>query len=139
MNELSDELYDSIIQELEQGDDASEGGFLKSALKHYENALTQIPIPKTDWEIALHVYTALGDCCFDLEDYPSANYHYNKALLCPDGIENGYIWLGLGQSFCELGEIEKARDALMRAYMLEGQDIFEDEDEKYFDMIKQMI
>jgi len=73
MNQLPDELYDSIMQEMNQGGNASENEFFKSALKHYECALNLIPIPQTDWEIALHVYTALGDYCFNLEDYPSAN------------------------------------------------------------------
>ena len=39
MNQLSDELYDSIMQEMNQGDNASENEFFKSALKHYESAL----------------------------------------------------------------------------------------------------
>ncbi|OFP29589.1 tetratricopeptide repeat protein [Segatella oris] len=136
MNELSVELYDSIMHEMEQGDNASENEFLKSALKHYKRALVLLPFPKTDWEIALHVYTALGDCCFNLEDYSSANSYYNEALLCPDAVEYGYVWLGLGQSFYELGNMEKAKDALMSAYMLEGKEIFEDVDEKYFSIIK---
>ena len=96
MNELSAELYDSIMHEMEQGDNASENEFFKSALKHYESALNLIPTPQTDWEIALHVYTALGDCCFNLGNYPTANSYYNKALLCPDAVEYGYVWLGLG-------------------------------------------
>ena len=136
MNELSVELYDSIMHEMEQGDNASENEFLKSALKHYKRALVLLPFPKTDWEIALHVYTALGDCSFNLEDYSSANSYYNEALLCPDAVEYGYVWLGLGQSFYELGNMEKAKDALMSAYMLEGKEIFEDVDEKYFSIIK---
>jgi hypothetical protein len=32
--------------------------------------------------------------------------------------------------------MEKAKDALMSAYMLEGKEIFEDVDEKYFSIIK---
>ena len=139
MNQLSDELYDSIMQEMNQGDNASENEFFKSALKHYESALNLIPTPQTDWEIALHVYTALGDCCFNLGNYPTANSYYNKALLCPDAVEYGYVWLGLGQSFYELGNMEKAKDALMSAYMLEGKEIFEDVDEKYFNIHKDHI
>ena len=46
MNQLSDELYDSIMQEMNQGDNASENGFFKSALKYYERALNLIPFLK---------------------------------------------------------------------------------------------
>ena len=60
-------------------------------------------------------------------------------MQCPDAVDYGYVWLGLGQSFYELGNIEKAKDALMSAYMLEGKEIFEDVDEKYFNVIKDVI
>lgn len=136
---MTNETYDSIMHEMEEGDRASENDFFKSALKHYEEALSLISIPKTDWEISLHVYTALGDCCFNLEDYLQANSYYNEALKCPDAIEYGYVWLGLGQSFYELGNMEKAKDALVSAYMLDGKDIFEDEDDKYYDLIKEIV
>ena len=137
MNELSDELYNAIVHEMKEGDSAFEKDFFNSALKHYEYAEDLIPNPHTDWEIALHVYVALGDCYFNLENYESANYCYNRALLCPDGIGCGYVWLGLGESLYELNRLEEAKDALMRAYILEGEDIFEDE--KYFDIIKEVI
>ena len=65
--------------------------------------------------------------------------NYNKALLCSDAVECGYVWLGLGQSFYELGNMEKAKDVLMSAYMLEGKEIFEDVNEKYFNIIKDNI
>jgi hypothetical protein len=35
--------------------------------------------------------------------------------------------------------MEKAKDALMSAYMLEGKEIFEDVDEKYFNILKDHI
>ena len=137
MEELSDELYVFIIDDLEKGDDLCEKEHFKTALIHYQKGLDKLPNPKTDWEIALHLYTALGDCYFNLGDYNLSNDSYNQALKCPDALDNGYVWLGLGQSYFELENIEKAKDALMSAYMLEGEDIFEDADEKYFNLIKQ--
>jgi len=35
--------------------------------------------------------------------------------------------------------MEKAKDVLMSAYMLEGKEIFEDVNEKYFNIIKDNI
>lgn len=139
MEKISNETYESIMRELELGDIAAKNNFFWSALKHYKNALSCIPIPKTDWEITLHVYVALADCYFNLGDYVLANSCYNNALLCPDATGYGYVWLGLGQTLYELGKIEEAKDALMRAYMLEGEEIFENEDKKYFDVIKEII
>ncbi|TNG85077.1 tetratricopeptide repeat protein, partial [Testudinibacter aquarius] len=139
MHELSDELYDSIMDDLERGDDLSEKTHFKTALVNYQRGLDKVPNPKADWEIALHLYTALGDCYFNLGEYEVSNDSYNQALKCPDALDNGYVWLGLGQSYYELDDKEKAKDALMSAYMLEGNEIFEEQDEKYFELIKQYV
>ena len=78
-------------------------------------------------------------CYFNLKDFINANHSYNQALQCPDSLENGYVWLGLGQSFFELEEKEKAKDAFMRAYMLEGKEIFNNQGYQYFDLIKSFV
>ena len=136
MEELSDELYHSIMDDLERGDQLAEQEQFKTAINLYRTGLDKLPHPQTGWEISLHLYTALGDCYFNLGDYELSNDSYNKALQCPNALDNGYVWLGLGQSYFELENIEKAEDALMSAYMLEGEEIFEEEDDKYFELIK---
>jgi len=45
----------------------------------------------------------------------------------------------LGQTLVETNENSKAEEFLLRAYMLVGEDIFWDEDEKYYNVIKEMI
>ncbi|GGA28702.1 hypothetical protein GCM10011384_17680 [Psychrobacillus lasiicapitis] len=62
-----------------------------------------------------------------------------NAINCPDGIENPFIMLRLGETLYELGDVNKAKDYLLRAYILEGYSIFENEEEKYFDVIKSEI
>ena len=44
---------------------------------------------------------------------------------------NPFLHLRLGQSQYELGELDRAADELMRAYMGAGEDIFVSEDPKY--------
>lgn len=139
MEKLSDVTYNSINQNLKLGDQKAKFEHLDEALSFYKKALEQIPNPKMNWEIALQVFTALADCYFNLGSWDLANEYYNKALLCPDGVEYGYIWLGLGQSYFEIGNLEKAKDCLMSAYMLEGIEIFEDQDNKYFSLIEKFI
>ena len=95
MTELSDQLYDAIMHQMNKGDEAFEKKAFDVALKHYERALVLIPQPQTDWEIALHTYAALGDCYFNLDNYQAANDCYNRALLCPDGLECGLVWENL--------------------------------------------
>ncbi|NDV66668.1 lipopolysaccharide assembly protein LapB [Bacteroides sp. 224] len=139
MLELNDELYSAIMSDLEKGDDAAENSRNSTALKYYLSGLEKVPDPKTDWEISLHIYTAMGDLFINMEQYENAVFHYQSALNCPDGLSNGYIWLGLGQAYYELGDMEKAKDALKSAYMLEGDEIFQGYDLKYYNLIKEII
>ena len=137
--ELSDELYDQIVSELEQGDQYAEAGEYNKAIEKYESALNLVPLQKENWEVSLHIYTAMADSYFNLGNYQQANNNYEQALKCPDGLGNGYVWLGLGETYYELENMDKAKDALMSAYMLEGKEIFEDEDDKYFSLIQDSI
>jgi tetratricopeptide (TPR) repeat protein len=139
MKELPDDLYNRIVSYLEKGDNAMEEESYDSALAFYQQALEKVPESKQDWEISLHIYTALGDVSFNLQDFESAVYYYNQALQCPDGTVNGYIWLGLGQSYFETDETDKAKDALMSAYMLEGEEIFEGDNHEYFRLIEDLV
>ena len=137
--ELTDELYNEIVSELEQGDLYAEPGKYNKAIEKYESALNLVPLQKENWEISLHIYTAMADSYFNLGNFQQANNNYEQALKCPDGLGNGYVWLGLGETYYELSNIDKAKDALMSAYMLEGKEIFEDEDNKYFSLIQDYI
>jgi len=47
--------------------------------------------------------------------------------------------LRLGESLYELGEVNKSKEYLLRAYILEGYSIFYSEDDKYFQVIKDEI
>ncbi|OCG64080.1 hypothetical protein A9G48_03910 [Gilliamella sp. wkB18] len=137
--ELSDELYDQIVSKLEQGDQYAEAGEYNKAIEKYESALNLVPLQKENWEVSLHIYTAMADSYFNLGNYQQASNNYEQALKCPDGLGNGYVWLGLGETYYELENMDKAKDALMSAYMLEGKEIFEDEDDKYFSLIQDSI
>ena len=139
METLPDKLYEAIVSYMDNGDNAMEEENYGSALAFYQQALEKIPEPRHDWEISLHVYTAIGDVSFNLHDFENAIYYYNQALQCSDGTVNGYVWLGLGQAYLEIDETDKAKDALMSAYMLEGEEIFEGDNQEYFQLIKDLI
>ena len=139
MSTLSDKLYNSIMADMDNGDSAMEAESYDTAVAFYQQALDKIPEEKHDWEISLHVYTALGDAYFMMRDFENAIYSYNQALQCPDGTVNGYVWLGIGQAFFEIGEIDKAKNALLSAYMLEGEEIFEGGNQEYFQLIEDVV
>ena len=73
------------------------------------------------------------------DEYDVALDYLFEVLKCPEGLGNPFVSLRLGQCFYEKGNIDKAKDYLLQAYMLEGTDIFEDEDEKYYSCIENII
>ncbi|MEK6511154.1 hypothetical protein [Myroides odoratimimus] len=137
--ELTEEKEDMIMSLLEEGDTYLENQKYNEATEKYLAGLELIPSPKEEHDIALHLYVALGDSFFNLRDFVNANYYYNSALRAPGGLDNGYVWLGLGQSYYELQEKDKAKEALLGAYMLEGTEIFEGESSKYLKLISDEI
>ena len=73
-------------------------------------------------------------CIYDL-----AKDYFYEAKECPNGVSNPYVLFRLGQSLVETNDEKDAKEFLLRAYMLVGDDIFWDEDEKYYNVIKEMI
>ncbi len=69
-------------------------------------------------------YTALGDTYFLNREYEKAKSNLYNARNCPDGISNPFILLRLRESLFECGELDKAREYLIRAYILEGYKLF---------------
>jgi tetratricopeptide (TPR) repeat protein len=134
--ELQDDLYEEILSLCSEGDELVDTSKYDEAIELYLKALELVPSPKTDWEASTWIYTALGDTCFIKGDYKSAKNYLYDALNCPDGIGNPFILLRLGETLYEIKEAGKAKEYLLRAYMLEGYSIYEDQEEKYFALIK---
>lgn len=137
--ELSDKLYSKITSLCEADDEYCEKEQYEKAIKKYKSALKLIPEPKYDWEASTWVYVAIGDSFYMLDQYTDALNNFLESLKCPDGNTNPFILLRLGECYYELGNFEQAKEYLLRAFMWEGEDIFDGEDEKYFALIKDMV
>lgn len=133
-DKIGDSLYDTNLL-AEKGNYYFENLNFHKALDCYEKALSLLPKNKTDWEISTSLFTALGDTYFNLNDFSNAHDAYNQALQSPNGTGNPYIWFGIGQIYYAQKDIEKAKDCFMRAYMLNGKEIFEGENTLYFKLI----
>lgn len=137
--ELEDKVYNEILNLCNLGDSLVEEFKYDDAIKKYLEALDLVPLPKNEWEASMWIYTALGDTCFIKGDYEKAKDFLYEAINCPDGLINPFVLLRLGETLYEVGEFEKAKEFLLKSYMLEGYKIFYDEDEKYFNMIVDII
>lgn len=139
MKELSDSVYLKIERLSEEGNLFYEEEQFARALRRYQAALELVPDPKTDWEASTWLYTSIADTHFSRAELAEAKANYYNALNCPEGMGNAYIHFGLGQVLYELEEHKKSRDSLLRAYMLAGEDIFEEEDPKYYQSIEELV
>lgn len=135
MGDLSEAVFEQIKTLCEQGDKFASEELHAKALAKFLNALDLIPDPKTDWEAATWVLTAVGDTYFILRDYPTARDYLMMALRAPGGFDDPFLHLRLGQAHCELGNEAKAVDELKRAHAMAGAGLFE-VDPKYFEFLQ---
>lgn len=128
---LDDSLHEEISTLCEQGDELAMSGDYKGALRLYHQSWKLLPEPKEDWEAATWILSAIGDAHFFRRDFASVIAALSNALVCPDGLGNPFIHLRLGEAAFELGDLDRAKDELTRAYMGAGKEIFSEEDPKY--------
>lgn len=81
----------------------------------------------------------VADGLFESNKYSEALDKYFEALNFDEGITNSYIYLRKGQCHFELNELHKSLNNLLKAYMLDGIEIFDKEDEKYYGFLKKRM
>ena len=137
------QLNKSYTEDIERicraADDFLEEGNIKDAYRKYKEALDIIPNPKTSYETATWIFVSIGDLFFKNKQYEMARDYFFEAKNCPNGVSNPYVLFRLGQSLVETQDNNQAREFLLRAYMLVGDDIFFFLDEKYYNVIKDLV
>ncbi|UJF25222.1 tetratricopeptide repeat protein [Suttonella sp. R2A3] len=139
MNEIDDKTYAEIQDLCDKGDDFADNGDYHNALAHFWQAFDLVPEPKTDWDTATWILAAIGDTNFLDKDFQAGVEHLSQAMHCPDAIGNPFIHMRLGQCQLEIGNLDRATDELLRAFALEGDDIFAEEDPKYLAFLKARV
>jgi hypothetical protein len=134
--ELDDEAHEEIQRLCAQGDELAGTGEHSGALKQYWAAWDLLPEPKTQWEAATWILAAVGDSNFLSGDFVAGRDNLANAMHCPNAIGNPFLHLRLGQCQFELGNLDRAADELMRAYMGGGAEVFDDADPKYLAFLR---
>lgn len=127
--QLDDATHRRVLELLESGDELADGGSEAQAAEQYIEGLRLLPDPKTQWEHALMLYTALADVCLSFEQYEEAEDAARYAMQSQHGLGNGYVWLRLGDALRGQHRDKDALEAYTSAYMVEGDELFEGEDE----------
>lgn len=127
--ELDDDIYAQITVLSEEGDDLSEDGDFAGAIREWQLALGLLPQPKNQWEAATWLYVSIGEAYYFLDDYASASAVLLDELNCPDGQANPFVHYMLGKALVKLDD-SKGLAQLLQAYMLDGDEIFNADEEE---------
>ena len=137
--ELDDTTHQHIVHLSEQGDACMEQGEYAAAAEKFREAFALVPAPYQDWDASIWLLTSLGEAYYFNGEYAQAHAALAKVMHVPGAIGNPLVHLRLGEVQFELGNKERAMDELLRAYMGGGEEIFEDEDEKYLAFLQQNV
>lgn len=127
---------DTIERLLEAADRNFELFELKEAADKYEKALRMLSLKRENGEQTARTLSALGDCEYVKRELRAALRYYLKVFSLTDGYANPYALLRAGQVYYDMELPQKAKPYLIRAYLIEGNSLFEGEDPKYFELIK---
>lgn len=141
MIELEDHIHAQIKDLCETGDSHVDESRFDEAIRSYESAWGILPDPPYSFEAATWILVAIADSYFLSARYEEAFEALRKVMVqeCPGSKGSPFIRLRRGQCLYEIGDRDKAAEELTAAYMLEGKEIFTDEDPKYFDFLKTKI
>lgn len=139
MPKLPDDVRQMIDKLCQKGDQFVQIDQLDDALDQYEAAWELLPNPKNQWPAATWILMAVGDVYFERREFAAAADALREALDLPDGETNPFIWLRMGQSLFEIGDLNGAANALETAFRMTGEELFADEEAKYLDFVKTQL
>ncbi|MFT7561569.1 MAG: tetratricopeptide (TPR) repeat protein [Flavobacteriales bacterium] len=137
---MSGSLDSALEQQVEQlcdtGDQCAENQDFSQANVHYLEALAVLPEPANQWEQGAWVYGSLGETYFHQQDFTQMLENFEAALSCPQGADNPFIHLRLGQAYFEVTELDKAKACFKQVVSMASEEVFADEDSKYLALLK---
>jgi tetratricopeptide (TPR) repeat protein len=120
----------------ELGSEHMEKNAFTEAESCFTKALELLPDPASDHEFYHWIMASLGDACLSQNKLKESENHLLEATK--GMVDNPYVWLQLGRTYRLQSKTKKATDSLMRAYMIEGEEIFEDSQDD-FDFLKSKV
>lgn len=137
--EMPPHIYEQVEALSEAGNELADADDFDGAIARFNEALQLLPEPARNWEASTWLYASIGDMYYFKGDYQAAANNFFDALNGPDAQANGFVNLRLGESLYELNRQDQSLEYLLRAYMLEGMEIFAEEDSRYFDFLKTRV
>ncbi len=144
IDELTPQIKAKLDELAEKGNQLEDEERYEEAIEAWQEGLDLIPAPQEYYSETVWFLAAVGDVYFKKGMYPQAHECFDKARgnLSGEGYGNPFVMLRLGECCLEIGDEKNAAEFLLRAYMMEGKEIFEpdengeDDGQKYFDFLR---
>lgn len=144
LDELAPDIQVKLDELAQRGNLLEEEKRYKEAIQVWEEGLASIPEPQQWFSQTVFFLGSIGDVYFKQGMYIQAYECFDKARgnISGEGYGNPFIMLRLGECCLEIGDEKNATEYLLRAYMMEGSEIFEPDDDgedngqKYFDFLR---
>ena len=141
--ELSPELEERLEKLYEKGNRLEQKERYEEALQAWQEGYALIPAgSRLGLEATIQFLAAIGDIYFLRKELYQEAYECFEAARGYGGYGNPFIMLRLGECCLELGDEKNAVEYLMRAWMMEGEEIFEpdengeDDGSKYYEFLQ---
>lgn len=131
MAHLDEAIQNEIMRLCSAGFNSAKEQQYTTALETYRTAWELLPEPKLEWNVAVWIQGALGDAYFLMGQYGTAREHLELALRCVDADHIAFLHMRYGQTLFELGELDRAAEAMLKGYTIVGQNVFNGHDPKY--------
>lgn len=128
--ELPDDIYEEVTRLSEIGNEHCDDGKFANAIEVWRSALELLPSPRDQWEAALWLNASIGDAYYQEEQWEDAKASFLDALNGPDAQGSPFIHYMLGKTLLRLDDEDEAVQSLLRAYILDGVDIFDTDEEE---------
>ena len=141
IDQLSDEVSERIEILSRQGRNLYVEEEFQASLKVLKEALALIPQPHKLYLEAFWLEIFIGECYFSLKEFKQSLAHFFNAKrnIETNTHEHPMLMLRLGELYFELDRFNEAKEFLLKAYEAEGEEIFETEEEKYFNFLKDNV
>lgn len=139
IRELDDATHAQIEKLGAEGDEFLEQENYSAAIERYEQAWQLLPEPRNNWDAATWLIASIGDAKYFANDYSGALAAFTRGVLEVGGLGNPFFHMRIGECCYELGQMERAGEELARAYMIGGEEVFQYEDKKYFELVRKVL
>lgn len=110
-----------------------------AALRLFYKAWLMLPKPQMEQTSSEIILSFIGDIYYQLAKFEPAIEALRSALACQQTDRRALVFLRLGQALFDSKDTASAISYLQKAYHLGGGILFETEDNKYFNSIKELI